>query len=129
MWPFNKKQIVFSNKKYIDYLPVGTIIKLYNDNNEYMIYRYLGKACMPFNCKSQFLKKSKIFNKIIDNKKTFYHADYAIIPYPTGDFSETLYIMHDDIEKIIYLGYNDKYREDILNDIDLWNDEKGDINE
>ena len=34
-----------------------------------------------------------------------------------------------DIEKIIYLGYNDKYREDILNDIDLWNDEKGDINE
>lgn len=129
MWPFSKKQVIFSNKKYIDYLPVGTIIKLYNDNTEYMIYRYLGNACMTFNCKSQSLKKSKIFYKIIDNKKTFYHVDYAITTYPAGDLSEVLYIIQDDIEKIIYLGYNDRYRENILNDIDLWNGKKGDINE
>ena len=32
MWPFREKEIIKSNKKYSDYLPVGTIVKLYNDD-------------------------------------------------------------------------------------------------
>ena len=53
MWPFKKKEIILSNKKYIDYLPVGTIVKLYNDNEEYMIYRYMGNSCMTIDYNSE----------------------------------------------------------------------------
>ena len=35
MWPFHKKEIVKTEKRYIDYLPIGTIIKLYN-NDEFI---------------------------------------------------------------------------------------------
>ena len=31
MWPFKDKEIIKSKKRYSDYLPVGTIVKLYND--------------------------------------------------------------------------------------------------
>lgn len=125
MWPFKKKKIILSNKKYIDYLPVGTIIKIYDDSTEYMIYRYLGNACMAFDCKSQCFRKSKVKNNTCNDTRLFYHADYAIQPYPTGNTIETIYIMHEDIEKIIYLGYNDSYRENILKDIDVWNSIEG----
>ena len=56
MWPFKKKTIILSERKYIDYLPVGTIVRLYNDNQEYMIYRYLGNACMSFRYNDDNLK-------------------------------------------------------------------------
>ena len=50
----SKCEIIDSKKRYIDYLPVGTIIKLYNDPEEYMIFRYLGNACIPFKSNSKF---------------------------------------------------------------------------
>ena len=31
---------------------------------------------------------------------------------------------HDDIEEVIFLGYDDEYRKNVLNDVDKWN-EKG----
>lgn len=130
MWPFKKKEIILSKKRYIDYLPVGTIVKLHNNNDdEYMIFRYLGNACMPFRCNDTMLRKSHVYNETKDMKKIYYHVDYAICPYPSGDLSMTLYIMHEDIKEIIYLGYDDEYRKNILNDIDKWNAKKGDINE
>lgn len=129
LWPFKKKQIISSKKKYIDYLPVGTIIKLNNDNEEYMIFRYLGNACIPCRCNYRLLKKSHIYNLSKDMKNKCYHMDYAITPYPSGDETMILYIMHEDIKEIIYLGYDDEYRKNILNDIDKWNEKKGDINE
>lgn len=89
-WPFKKKKIILSNKKYNDYLPVGTIIKIYDDSTEYMIYRYLGNACMAFDCKSQCFRKSKVKNNTCNDSRLFYHADYAIQPYPTGDTIETI---------------------------------------
>ena len=128
MWPFKKKKFILSQKKYIDYLPVGTIVKLHNDNEEYMIYRYLGNYCMPFSCNNQLLKKSHIYNEEKDKKNMYYYADYAISLYPAGDLSNVLYIMHEDIKEIIYLGYDDEYRKNILNDIDKWNQKKGGIN-
>ena len=129
MWPFKKKEIISSKKKYIDYLPVGTIVKIHNDNNEYMIFRYLGNACMPFSCNDTILRKSYVYNETKDMKNIYYHADYAISPYPSGDLSMVLYIMHEDIKEIIYPGYDDEYRKNILSDIDKWNGKKGDINE
>lgn len=129
MWPFKKKKIILSPKKYIDYLPVGTVIKINNDNNEYMIYRYLGNACMAFRANDYLLRKSGIYNESKDMKNVYYHADYAISPYPSGDLSMTLYITHEDIKEIIYPGFDDEFRKNILNDIDKWNRKKGDINE
>lgn len=129
MWPFKKKEIILSKKRYIDYLPVGTIVKLHNDNNEYMIFRYLGNACTPFSCNDTILRKSHLYNESKDMKNIYYHVDYALSPYPSGDLSMALYIVHEDIKEIIYLGYDDEYRRNILNDVDKWNESGGGINE
>ena len=131
MWLFKKKEIILSKRKYSDYLPIGTIVKLYNDDKEYMICRYLGNVCMSFRSSNKSLKKSHIYKEKKDVKKIYYHVDYEIVPYPYGNDSFTyslLYIKHEDIKEIIYPGYNDEYRKNILNDIDKWN-EKGDKNE
>lgn len=128
MWPFKKKAIILSERKYIDYLPVGTIVRLYNDNQEYMIYRYLGNACMSFRYNDDSLKKSHIYNKKINEKNTYYCVDYGIVSYPDGVSSQLLCIMHEDIKEVIYLGYDDEYRKNILNDIDNWT-KKGGKNE
>lgn len=37
-------------------------------------------------------------------------------------------IMHEDIEEVIHLGYDDEFRRDVLNDIDKWYEE-GESNE
>lgn len=129
MWPFKKKEIILSNKKYRDYLPVGTIVKLHNDDNEYMIFRYLGNICMPFNYNNKLLAKSHIYNTNKEKSKKYYHVDYAVTPYPFANLSGMLYVMHEDIKDIIYLGYDDEYRKNILNDIDKWKENAGDTNE
>lgn len=124
MWPFSKKEIINSKKRYIDYLPVGTIIKLYNDPEEYMIFRYLGNACIPFKSNSKFLKKSKLYSTAKEDKNKYYRVDYTIAPYPTGltfDIGE-FNIMQEDIEEIIHLGYDDTFRRDVLMDIDSYNE-------
>lgn len=122
MWLFKKKEFILSRKKYIEYLPVGTIIKIYNDDNQYMIYRYLGNVCRSFKSDFSLLENSRVYDR--NNKNVYYYVDYGVIPYPAGDLSSAQYIMHDDIEEIIYLGYSDDYRESILNNIDKWNQKK-----
>ena len=129
MWPFKKKKIILSKRKYIDYLPVGTIVKLHNDNNEYMIFSYLCNVCTPFRCNDIILRKSYVYSEEKDMKNVYYYVDYELSPYPSGDLSNILCIMHEDIKEIIYPGYDDEYRRNILNDIDKWNGKKGDSNE
>lgn len=119
MFLFNKKEIVLSEKNYVDYLPVGTIVKLYNDNedNEYMIYRYMGNFCMPFKCNNKLFAKSHVYKA--NNK--YYHPDYVVCLYPFGvGLEEEYYILHDDVKDIVFNGYDDEYRKSILNEIDNW---------
>ena len=113
---FSKKEIIKTNKKYSDYLPVGTIIKINNDDNLYMIYVYLGNRCRPISQSSKYLEKSYLYNK--ENKNKYYHIDYEIITYPIDMEFIPKYIMHEDIKDIIHMGYNDEYRKQIFNDID-----------
>ena len=112
MWPFKKKEVVLRPKKYIDYLPVGTIVKLQNDNSEYMIYGYLGNSCMSFKSNDIHFVKSQIYNET--NNNSYYKADYIIKSYPDTDLNIEFYIIHEDIKEIIYLGYDDQYRKNIL---------------
>ena len=91
-----------------------------------MIYRYLGNACASVCCNNVGLKQSHIYNQ---SEKIYYHVDYALSPYPFNNSSTTSYIMHEDIKEIVYMGYDDEYRRNILNDIDKWNQKKGDVYE
>lgn len=127
MWPFREKEIIKSNKRYIDYLPVGTIVKLYNDTEEYMIYRYLGNSCVTFKPSDSTLKKSRIYSKKKEDKYKRYNVDYSIVPYPIGIILDEISIMHEDIEEVIHLGYDDEFRKNVLNDIDKWYEE-GELN-
>lgn len=113
---FGKKEVIESSRKYSEYLPVGTIIKLYNDNNKYMIRRYFGNRCMAFKHNNVLLKKSKVYSS--EKSKRYNCVDYEICDYPGG--FDYWYIMHDDICEIVYLGYDDEYRKNILNEIDRW---------
>ena len=83
---------------------------------------------MPFKYNDNLLKKSRVYNVNKEKNNLYYHVDYAISHYPFGDLSDVLYIMHDDIKDVIHLGYDDEYRKNILNDIDRWNRNEGDIN-
>ena len=128
MWPFKDKEIIKSKKRYSDYLPVGTIVKLYNDEEEYMIFRYLGNSCITFKPSSKSLKKSKLYSTAPEDKNKRYNVDYSLLPYPLGMILDEINIMHEDIEEVIHLGYDDEFRRDVLNDIDKWYEE-GELNE
>lgn len=70
------------------YLPIGTIVMLKNDIVLYMIVGYLNRS---------------------DNEEI---RDYISIGFPYGmmTLDSVTYFNHDDIEKIVFLGYkNDKY--------------------
>lgn len=123
MWPFKEKKVIKSTKKYVDYLPVGTIVKIYNSNEEYMIYRYLGNACMSFKNSCSFLKNSNVYKKTEENKNTYYNMDYALVQYPHAIMDTEIYIKHEDIELVLFIGYDDELRKSILNDLDNWNEE------
>lgn len=128
MWPFKDKEIIKSKKRYSDYLPVGTIVKLYNDEEKYMIFRYLGNSCITFKPSSKSLKKSKLYSTAPEDKNKRYNVDYSLLPYPLGMILDEINIMHEDIEEVIHLGYDDEFRRDVLNDIDKWYEE-GESNE
>lgn len=76
------------------YLPLGTIVFIKNDIVMHMITGYLNKT-----------KDGKV-------------NDYISIPFPYGLMSEGIitFFNHEDIENIIYMGYeNDDYKK--LNEI------------
>ena len=76
----------------VDYLlPVGSIVRLKESEKYVMIYGVLQKTSL--------------------NPDKF--IDYVAVPYPEGYFDERYqYIFnHDDIEEVIFRGYEDDSRE------------------
>lgn len=71
---------------FTEYLPLGSIVKLKNDNNLIMIEQ-----------------------RMVRPKDENYYIDYRAIPYPMGVFNESMYIYFnaDEITEIIFTGYND----------------------
>ncbi len=125
MFIFKKKKMVPTNLKLSDYLPIGTIIKLYNDDNLYMIYRYMGNTCIAIKQSDNSFEKSTFYAKEKAKENIYYAVDYAICSYEVSemDTAITYYIKHEDIKEVIYQGYSDLYRENILKDLDEWNEE------
>jgi len=101
---------MISNKRTADLLPVGSIITLKGDKKEYMINGYGG------------FYKTKENNQI--------EADYFLVEYPLGfidiETTEIKYIMSNEIEQIIFNGYDDLGRRQFLDEIDKL---RGEINE
>lgn len=117
---FGKKKEIKTSRKYSDYLPVGSIVKLYNDDTYYMIFRYSGNQCLSYKANDRLIRKSKLYDA--ENKeKLYYHMDYFIEEYPTS--IEDFAIIHEDIEEVIWEGYTDEMRVNILKDIDEWSRE------
>ncbi|WP_423364537.1 DUF4176 domain-containing protein [Mycoplasma sp. P36-A1] len=72
----------------IDYLPMGSIVRY--DNSLVMIEQRMVKP----------LGKN-------------YYIDYRAIPYPTGIFTQAMYLYFNDqdIEEVIFTGYSDAENE------------------
>lgn len=121
MFGFKKKEIIKTDCWYSKYLPCGSIIKLNNDDDLYMIYRYLGNMCMSFKDTDISLCKSSVFNDTKLGDKKYYQVDYCICNYPIP--KDSFYIRVSDIKEVIWSGYSDSMRMDILKDIDNWSKE------
>ena len=125
MFIFKKKRIIPTPLKLSTYLPIGSIIKVHNDDTLYMIYRYMGNTCLPIKQSNSDFQKSILYTKEKTKENIYYYVDYAICPYKVDDVNATptYYINQEDIKEIVFLGYNDSYRENILKDLDNWNEE------
>lgn len=115
----SKKNVVKTQRKLSEYLPGGTIVKLKNDDKLYMIFRYSGNSCMAYKPKDMLLQKSYLSKS--EDAKTVYHVNNGIFTYPR--FTDTYFIMHEDIDEVVFMGYTDEFRENNLKDIDKWRDE------
>lgn len=75
----------------MDFLPLGTIVTIKQDEN---------------NAKLMIIKK--LATKVENEKEVGYY-DYAVCVYPHGLIgNEVYFINEDDIDKIIFRGYEDK---------------------
>lgn len=66
-------------------------------------------------------KKMMIFGiKQMDSENTALEYDYSGVPYPEGNVgTETQYLFnHDDIETIVFKGYEDEEREAFIEVLD-----------
>lgn len=79
-----------------EYEPIGTIVKLYDNNNLVMISGY--KFCNPNN--------------------GYNVEDYIGVLYPNGlsMVDKNILFSKDDIEKVIFKGYENKQETSLLND-------------
>lgn len=103
MWPFIKKEYIYSNLKLKDTLPVGSIVELNNYEGKYMIENYKG------------------FERSADNKNVYFEVDYWCVPYFSGTASkefEPIPVMTNDIKKVIFEGYNSTERMEFLSEMD-----------
>ena len=126
MFIFKKKKVIPTKLKLSDYLPIGTVVKIHNDDNLYIINRYMGNSCISIKQSAFSFQKSTFYTKEKSNEKIYYVVDYSIYPYMIEDINclPNYYIKQEDIKEVVYLGYNDSYRENILKELDNWNDEK-----
>ena len=116
---FGKKIKVKTGKKISGYLPIGTIIRI--NEKKYVISEYMGDNKMPIKYNSSTIKNSKVYNLMQNSStKTYYHMDYEIYEYPLGATLDIAcqYILHEDIEEVVFEGYKDEYRNKILGDVD-----------
>lgn len=64
-------------------LPIGSVIRVYDNNDDIMICAYI--------------KKGRLINDI--------QYDYACCLYPFGLEENAILIKRDDIEKVLFIGY------------------------
>lgn len=71
---------------FTNYLPIGSIVKLVNDENPLVIEQ-----------------------RMVRPKGENYYIDYRGIPYPMGIFNESMYVYFSasDIEQVVFTGYSD----------------------
>ncbi len=97
---FQRLEFIPSNNNLSDYLPIGSIIKIKDKDALYMIYNYGG-----------VIKKN--------NKRK--EIDYWCVSYPLGfvgnESNEEIAITHDEIDKIIFVGYDSQERRDFINNV------------
>lgn len=100
-----------NNEEKIEYLPVGSVVLLKGGKKELMITAYFIKP----------IGKTYDSSGEVDNasEKLF---DYGACLYPEGlvGSDQTLAFNHNDIEKVVFKGYeteNSKKLSDLLNDI------------
>ena len=95
---FSKKEYIYSKYMLTDLLPVGSVITIKNKNGKYVIMDYGG-----------FIKES-FFSNI------YHEMDYVCSDYPTVS-NEVVNISHDDIDKVIFTGYDSDKRQKFLYDL------------
>ena len=110
---FSKKRLIKSEKRLIDYLPIGSIITLRNSPILPEDYPYKTELFM-------IIDYREVVSKKIDGKKCDVEMDYSCVRYPLGYISldEVVRINHDDIDEIIFYGYNSEEREEFCKNID-----------
>ena len=123
---FKKKKYIKSKKELKDLLPTGTIVTLKNDDQKYMIDCYFGN--IKYNSKE--LQKSSLYK--VNNEpeyNVFYQMDYSLIPYPLGSsfaIFEPLWVNEEDIDKVIFRGFESDDRSEFMKTVDDIRKEVGD---
>ena len=117
---FNKepKEFVYSNLKFTDRLPIGTIITLKNISNiekfnSIVVSNYLegfnenlrtGKFIIVGYAKESFERSNEEKNKFIQ-------VDYYCAAYPVGEMPDGVFsIRESDIDEVIFRGYDNDER-------------------
>lgn len=98
---FSKKEYENSNLNMVDFLPIGTVIKIKGEEGLYIILDYCG------------------FKKVEKNK--FKEIDYHCWKYPLGIcglYENYKEINYADVEEIIFKGYDSENRKEMLRIID-----------
>lgn len=84
-----------------DLLPIGTVVIMKDGEQPLMIY-----GMMQTDGNGGLFKKSKEY-------------DYVCVPYPQGNMGEgsSFLINHEDIDKILFRGYDSEEREKFLDEL------------
>lgn len=84
-----------------DLLPIGTVVIMKDGEQTLMIY-----GMMQTDGNGGLFKKKKEY-------------DYVCVPYPQGNMGEgSLFLInHEDIDKILFRGYDSEEREKFLNEL------------
>lgn len=84
-----------------DLLPIGSVIIMKEGEQPLMIY-----GILQTDTRKSLLKKSQEY-------------DYVCVPYPQGNMGEgsSFFANHEDIEKILFRGFENEERDKFLNEL------------
>lgn len=82
-----------------DLLPIGSVIVMKEGEQPLMIYGIMQQEGMD-----GLFKKAKKY-------------DYICVPYPQGTMGESFFANHEDIEKILFRGFEDNERIKFLDEL------------